>query len=274
MARKKQKLLKCIHCRGTIVVTLLKKDKPECLQILCGVCSKGTNLSEEQMNITSILKEWKWRSIRWKARPPKLPDLSIEEFCQSQTEINLFDGCHRSTNLIKVKRLVGLRIKTGMALPHSLPGLKAFRTSNEGANEGATQGDLPLLGEYDEPDSTDSETLETPHDPSQTTFHMPQLPVKKKRMCQECGKTFNRLDNLKRHAKTHELTRDKPFQCRQCGREFALRADRLRHENVGKLVSHAMQFYTTDDMQIHKPETPFQCERCGKSYKRNDNLQR
>jgi Zinc finger, C2H2 type len=68
-------------------------------------------------------------------------------------------------------------------------------------------------------------------EPSQTTAaHFPPSGIDKPRphVCTVCGRSFARLEHLKRHERFH--TKEKPFECPQCGRRFARRDLLLRHQ--------------------------------------------
>ncbi|XP_077501964.1 zinc finger X-chromosomal protein-like [Amblyomma americanum] len=67
---------------------------------------------------------------------------------------------------------------------------------------------------------------------------------KRNSVCNLCQKRFSRPDNLKVHMMIH--TRDKPYECSQCGKRFRERAHARRHEEV-----------------IHSRRYPLHCPRCG-----------
>jgi hypothetical protein len=60
----------------------------------------------------------------------------------------------------------------------------------------------------------------------------PQPPPKtdkpRPHVCQTCGRSFARLEHLKRHERSH--TKEKPFECPECTRCFARRDLLLRHQ--------------------------------------------
>ena len=60
----------------------------------------------------------------------------------------------------------------------------------------------------------------------------PALPPKvdkpRPHVCATCGRSFARLEHLKRHERSH--TKEKPFECPQCARCFARRDLLLRHQ--------------------------------------------
>nr|XP_034963390.1 zinc finger protein with KRAB and SCAN domains 8-like [Zootoca vivipara] len=70
--------------------------------------------------------------------------------------------------------------------------------------------------------------------------------------CSDCGKSFNRKQNLLRHHLTH--TGEKPFKCAYCHKSFVQVSDLTRHERT------------------HTGEKPFGCSFCEKRFNCNSNL--
>ncbi|KAG6921946.1 zinc finger protein 647, partial [Chelydra serpentina] len=79
----------------------------------------------------------------------------------------------------------------------------------------------------------------------------PQAP-KRPYTCAQCGKSFNKSRDLKKHQRTH--TAERPFLCLQCGSSFRLKQI---------LVSH---------QKVHRGVKPFQCSACGKSFSQKHHL--
>ena len=56
----------------------------------------------------------------------------------------------------------------------------------------------------------------------------PKMDKPRPHVCATCGRSFARLEHLKRHERSH--TKEKPFECPQCARCFARRDLLLRHQ--------------------------------------------
>lgn len=65
--------------------------------------------------------------------------------------------------------------------------------------------------------------------------------------CTECGRDFNRLENLKTHLRIH--SGERPYTCSFCAKRF-------RHS--GALTRH---------LRIHTGEKPYICSQCGKTFR-------
>ncbi|KAK8151825.1 DNA binding regulatory protein-like protein AmdX [Phyllosticta citrichinensis] len=91
----------------------------------------------------------------------------------------------------------------------------------DGAN-GA--GDVPL----DLKASTQPVNPEASQAPPTASFPPPKTDKPRPHVCNTCGRSFARLEHLKRHERSH--TKEKPFECPQCSRCFARRDLLLRHQ--------------------------------------------
>ncbi|XP_048367502.1 zinc finger protein 771-like isoform X2 [Sphaerodactylus townsendi] len=76
---------------------------------------------------------------------------------------------------------------------------------------------------------------------------------KKPHTCPQCGKSFNKKQDLRKHQGTHSAER--PFSCLQCGRRFRLKQI---------LVAH---------MKVHVGERPFACPQCGKRFRQKHHVE-
>lgn len=59
-------------------------------------------------------------------------------------------------------------------------------------------------------------------------FPPPKTDKPRPHVCGTCGRSFARLEHLKRHERSH--TKEKPFECQECSRCFARRDLLLRHQ--------------------------------------------
>ncbi|KAM4623733.1 uncharacterized protein ACJ7VT_004774 [Polymixia lowei] len=72
--------------------------------------------------------------------------------------------------------------------------------------------------------------------------------------CLMCGKTFNRIGNLRIHQRCH--TGERPYCCLHCGKRFS---------HAGNLQKHT---------RIHTGERPYGCQQCGKTFSQSSHLKK
>ncbi|XP_026550539.1 zinc finger protein 572-like [Notechis scutatus] len=100
--------------------------------------------------------------------------------------------------------------------------------------------------------------------------------------CPDCGKCFCDNSSLVKHQRTH--TGEKPFQCHDCGKSFSENSSLVIHQRThtgekpfecpdcGKSFSNNSSLVT--HQRTHTGEKPFECPDCGKSFSQSSNLVR
>ncbi|XP_054846953.1 zinc finger protein 250-like [Eublepharis macularius] len=97
---------------------------------------------------------------------------------------------------------------------------------------------------------------------------------KKPHTCPQCGKSFNKKQDLRKHQGTHSAER--PFACLECGRRFRLKQILVAHTkvHVGERPFACAQcgkrfrqkHHVESHQRVHTGEKPFSCTTCGKRY--------
>ncbi|XP_060104153.1 zinc finger protein OZF-like [Heteronotia binoei] len=76
---------------------------------------------------------------------------------------------------------------------------------------------------------------------------------RKPHTCPQCGKSFSKKQDLRKHQGTHSAER--PFPCPECGRRFRLKQILAAH------------------MKVHVGERPFACAQCGKRFRQKHHVE-
>ncbi|KAF2140594.1 uncharacterized protein K452DRAFT_230158 [Aplosporella prunicola CBS 121167] len=88
---------------------------------------------------------------------------------------------------------------------------------------------MPRSADHRRSTAPTSNTKPAPPQPaSNSSFPPPKTDKPRPHVCGTCGRSFARLEHLKRHERSH--TKEKPFECPQCTRCFARRDLLLRHQ--------------------------------------------
>ncbi|KAL1965687.1 hypothetical protein VTN77DRAFT_5187 [Rasamsonia byssochlamydoides] len=86
-------------------------------------------------------------------------------------------------------------------------------------------GDVAEIPSQEDSKSSDSNG---PNGSSNSNGPPPKSDKPRPHVCTTCGRSFARLEHLKRHERSH--TKEKPFECPECARCFARRDLLLRHQ--------------------------------------------
>ncbi|XP_053873646.1 zinc finger protein 585B-like [Malaclemys terrapin pileata] len=107
----------------------------------------------------------------------------------------------------------------------------------------------------------------------------PQAP-KRPYTCAQCGKSFNKSRDLKKHQRTH--TAERPFLCLQCGSSFRLKQILVSHQKVHRGVkpfqcsdcgkNFSQKHHLLSHQRTHTGEKPFSCAQCGHRFSQKHHL--
>ncbi|EMP40211.1 hypothetical protein UY3_02553 [Chelonia mydas] len=107
----------------------------------------------------------------------------------------------------------------------------------------------------------------------------PQAP-KRPHTCAQCGKSFNKSRDLRKHQRTH--TAERPFLCLQCGSSFRLKQILVSHQKVHRGVkpfqcsdcgkNFSQKHHLLSHQRTHTGEKPFSCTQCGHRFSQKHHL--
>uniref|UniRef100_A0A5F8HJN3 C2H2-type domain-containing protein n=2 Tax=Monodelphis domestica TaxID=13616 RepID=A0A5F8HJN3_MONDO len=112
--------------------------------------------------------------------------------------------------------------------------------------------------------------------PAYQRIHTKEKPYE----CKECGKAFTERGSLSVHKRIH--TGEKPYKCKECGKAFTQRATLDAHQRIhtgekpfeckecGKAFT--MKCHLVAHQRTHTGEKPFECNQCGKAFTMKDSL--
>ncbi|XP_011379966.1 zinc finger protein 350-like [Pteropus vampyrus] len=211
-------------------------------------------------------------------------DGNMENNLEQWHKRNTFDNSvHQSKTHFLLRQNHDVFGSHGESMKSDLTLLNQSR-SNEIENCAELTGDgKSFLHANGEPFGTEVKSLESQnliHTKSQFMKHQKSQKIRKRHVCNECGKAFMKKCLLSDHQNLH--TGEKPYQCSSCGKAFfrkvTLNEHRRSHtgEKPYECTECGKAFLKKSRLnihyKIHTGEKPFICSDCGKGFIQKGNL--
>ncbi|XP_036880969.2 histone-lysine N-methyltransferase PRDM9-like [Manis javanica] len=117
-------------------------------------------------------------------------------------------------------------------------------------------------------------------DRSNLTQHQKGHTREKPYVCRECGRDFMHTAHLIRHERIH--TREKPYGCGEYGRDFTEKSSLIQHERIHTREKpyvcrecgrgFTQMAYLIQHERVHTGEKPYVCRECGRGFMQSSHL--